>query len=164
MDASLHGRFKEFVGPVTFNFKYVTDGHYGGEWIGNRTINFYATNPGQLPEINIFHEMGHLIEKDILGGRPSAELESNTFYDSNNTFVMGVRDGSYDRQTCWGYGPGCRADNPWIFEQHPRSWEPDGNTGDEEFADMYLNYTAGTIDITSAPGITRFNFMSRWLR
>ncbi len=163
MDASLHWKFKEFVGSVTFNFKYVTDGHYGGTWQGNYTIDFYATNAGQLPENNIFHEMGHVIENDILGGKPSADLASNTYNDSNGNFVMGIRDGSYDRQTYLGYGPGCAANDPWNYEQHPRSWEPDGNTGGEEFADMYLNYVAGTIDIGSTPGITRYNFMRRWL-
>lgn len=163
MNATLHWKFKEFVGPVTINFKYVSDGHYGGEWQGNITIDFYATNAGQLPEINVFHEMGHLIENDILGGKPSADLERKTYNDSNGDFVMGIREGKYDRQTCLGYGPGCDASDPWNFEQHPRSWEPDGNTGGEEFADIFLNYVAGTINMASAPGLTRFNFMSQWL-
>ncbi|GAP18551.1 protein containing RHS repeat-associated core domain [Levilinea saccharolytica] len=163
INGALHWKFAEFVGPVTINFKYITTGKYGGEWQGNKTINFWGTNAGQLPEINIFHEFGHLIEQDVLRGKPGAELESNSFYDSYGNFVMGLRNGSYDRQTCWGYNSGCNVNNPWNFEQHPRSWEPDGNTGGEEFADMFLNYVAGSIDMMSGPGLTRFNFMTKWL-
>ncbi|MRR30757.1 RHS repeat-associated core domain-containing protein, partial [bacterium] len=46
MNAALHWKFKEFVGSVTYNFKYVSDGHYGGVWQGNNTINFKSTSAG----------------------------------------------------------------------------------------------------------------------
>jgi len=164
MNAALHWKFKEFIGSVTINFKYITTGKYGGEWQGNKTIDFWGTNAGQLPDVNIFHEFGHVIEQDILGGRPGSDLESNSFYDSNDNFVMGIPNGSYDRQTGLGYTSSCGAGvYACSTEQHTRAWEPDGNTGGEEFADMFLNYVAGTIDIESAPGVTRFEYMSGWL-
>jgi len=63
MDAALHWEFKEFIGSLTINFRYVSNGNYGGLFRGNKTIDFWGTNAGQLPLENIFHEFGHLPEQ-----------------------------------------------------------------------------------------------------
>lgn len=136
-------------------------GYYGGVTRG-LSIEFHA-DPGAIPYLNIYHEFGHLMD-NACGDVFSTVLDHYSGY-SGDVFVFGRNsNGIYDRQPGRGYT------SPRIWdpvrnsnvaaEQHPRNWEPDGNTAVEEWADMWANYVAGNIDLEKSTGQARFNFVS----
>lgn len=51
-----------------------------------------------------------------------------------------------------------------LAEQHGRDWEPDGNTANEEWADMWANYAASNIDLASEAGRLRADWITNILR
>jgi hypothetical protein len=124
-----------------------------------------STIDGQYPVENLVHEFGHLIDNVLFGGEAGHVLERSTITDSEGEFVMGIgKDGKYDRQTGLGYFKSCGATAlACQTEQHTRAWEPDGNTGPEEWADMFMNYVQETIDMNSPAGITRSGYVEEFL-
>ena len=135
-------------------------GFYSG-WTSNQSITFYA-DPGKIPYQNIYHKFAHVFDNssdDVF----SKVLDNYSGY-AGDIFVFGINSsGKYDRQDGLGY----ISENVWdpnrnmyvAAEQHKRSWEPYGNTGSEEWADMYANYIAGNINLDSLEGYRRYGFI-----
>ena len=159
MNYKLNHQLKR-IGKVSIYYQRYTDGTWGGYWNGARSITFSTTNDGQLPAQNVYHEFTHIIDNVMTDGQAGNILNQVTVTDSNGEFVMGLNEkGDYDRQSGLGYTEPCsQGANYCINEQHPRGWEPTGNTGSEEFADIGVNYFNGSINMDSAAGRARYDY------
>ena len=143
--------FTGIFGPQTF--KLITTEGFGGWW-NNGVVELWGDFPYELVE----HELGHIFDT-MLGDIPGDELDQGIFAQ-NGEFVTGKRRGFYDRGEL-GFKITVRqkhsTSTPYYYTQlHPRIWEPSGNTNDEEFADMFMNFLNGTFtdDIMVLPVLT----------
>ena len=87
-------------------------------------------------------------------------LDNSSVYDANGDFVMGREDGVYNRKHGLGYSPQCKYTTvACSTEQHPIDWTGgggpgNGNTAIEEWAELFMNYNAGTF-ANNAAGTAR---------
>jgi hypothetical protein len=145
--------FLLIYGPMTF---YYGDKQAGalplhGYWgiSGNHSITF---QPGKVKARLVGHELGHelafLLHDSHVGyarePQHPVEMLIQEGVWADGEFVTGNRNGSYDRNggLTAQEGNGYRSDDyheEWQY--HPRSMGKDGNSADEDFADIYLNWT-----------------------
>jgi hypothetical protein len=173
MNIALNGKFKDITGSSTINYQTITapcpsedrcttyGGDYGSTVTGEITLR--ERNPGDLPVYNIYHEYGHFIDNVSLNGLAGDTLQTTPLNASNGVHVAGpdVSNGAYDR-THDGYLGSCSSGYACQYEQHPREWGG-GNTGAEDFADMFMNYIDGNIDMASFAGQARAGYVEQWL-
>jgi hypothetical protein len=120
-------------------------GTWGGRW-SNGTLKLH----GDFPVGLVLHEVAHIFDT-LAGDVPSTTLENNTIQTADGQYVGGVIEGSFQRselgfQITWRskYMTGYKIGNQNVYTQlHPPSWESYDPAG-EEFADMFMNYVAGT--------------------
>jgi hypothetical protein len=125
--------------PATHNEKGY-EGYYG--WTSGQQIQFY----GRLSPQNMIHEFGHRINNsNNQGFTDLLDDPGNAVYDVNGNFVTGNRGNGYDRG---GNQPapnnGYRSDAWCPYQCHPRNMDAQGNTANEEWGDMFLNFVLDT--------------------
>jgi RHS repeat-associated protein len=152
---ALNNRLKYLVGGAKFWLKNqdTSNGQYhGSTHLDGSGIDFYTVGDAALRQINVYHEVGHLLDnvpdlKDKFTNAVSAQ--TNPSWISNNRInadalkSLTINDPNYDspspqaRQTYSGYGPS------------------------EQWADAFGNYVAANIDLSDpdGPGVAMYNFV-----
>ncbi len=166
IDAALNGMLKTLLnGPKTFYIKW-NQNNYGGTTYPQR-INFRYN--GRFPYLLIYHEMGHLLNYS-LGGRFVNALNHGEV-TADGEVVMG-RDkpqSDYHRNNWAGYKDHYLTDpNGFTLRalMHPAGagdFDGTGNTPDEDWGDMFANFVAGNIDLTTAAGKARYDWTIKYL-
>jgi RHS repeat-associated protein len=116
------------------------EGFYG--WTSGSKIQFY----GHLSPQDMIHEFGHRINNaDSQGFTNLLDDPDHAVYDVNGSFVTGNTGKGYNRG---GNQPapnnGYRSDSPCPYQCHPRNMDAAGNTANEEWADMFMNFIGNT--------------------
>lgn len=162
MNKSMNGKFKDVIGETSVDFRH-TNQYMGGQWLNNHIIFLYMYFTNTVPLQLIYHEFGHLVDYEIFGGGPHDMLANNSFTTSDGTFVMGKQGNNYNRQGGEGYFHPCAPNQDYcLSELHPRSLDSEGNTGYEEWADMFSNYVNGSF-AQNPIGDVRKQFVERWM-
>lgn len=173
MNNKFKGALKSLINGAIFLHENKAAGTYGGTtWLSGAGITFRFDPKATVPNQNVYHEVAPLI--DIRFGNYFTDtLDSSSVYTEDGDFVMGRRNGNYDRQVgighsardvCDPYWSGCSID----AEQHPGTinstsiWDQTGNTADEEWADLIANYVSGNIS-NDDYGAARANWLSNIL-
>lgn len=164
---------RTLIGSSTFYRGASELGEYSG-WtkLNGSSITFFFNSDQTAPNQNVFHEVGHLIDFKA-GGYFSNMLNSSAVYDANGDFVMGTLDGKYNRKDA-RYDKSftkSRVTNTtystWSTvsaQQHPGTisstdaWGIEGNTADEEWADLIANYAVNNF-ANNAGGIARVQWI-----
>ena len=140
--------FRDSMGKTTISSEDYPPGNYYGETDGS-VITFY----GYLSPEDMIHELGHRINNAANQGLTNLLNDpSHTVFDMHNKFVTGNRGNGYDR----GGGNaaplnGYITDRPACpYQCHPRWMEPNGNSANEEWADMFMNFIGDTFANNSA--------------
>jgi RHS repeat-associated protein len=137
----LTNAFRDSMGKTTIISEDYPPGNYYGETDGS-VITFY----GHLSPEDMIHELGHRINNAANQGLTNLlDDPSYAVFDMHNKFVTGNRGNGYDRG---GGNPapqnGYRSDLPCPYQCHPRSMDASGNTANEEWADMFMNFIGNT--------------------
>jgi len=171
--------FLAVFGPMTFYYGDKDPGasKLNGYWgiSGDHKITFL---PGKVTSRLVGHELGHELSHllyDNLAGyvnipdHPvSMLIHTGVWVDGK--FVTGNRYGSYDRNGGLSAkdGNGYRSDDyhdGWQY--HPRSMGADGNTADEDWADIFLNWSFNSFaDNTHGKALFTWtdSHMDTWLK
>ena len=165
MNSKLEGLFKSIFNGTSIKLMENTDPNlYQSSVSGMKMTIYWGSAPSYE---HICHEFGHIMDS-VYDELPTEVLKNSTINDENGAFVMGERnvDGTmkYDRQPGLGYSPPCRSTTvACSTEQHPIDWRGnvgDGNNGDEEWGELFMNYMTGGFDLDSAPGRKRMEWTS----
>lgn len=164
-DEAIGGNLSKFTSGLTFSFSYDAY-HYGGLTSHNGNIAFHGNT---LPYQNIYHELSHSIDY-VSGGFFTTHLDRITVQTNNGDYVMG---GPNYQRNGFGYNQ-TRVSDPNFLngieaEQHSNrthcdrvGWCENGNTANEEWADLVANYVSGNFSDTGPfadYGITRKNWV-----
>jgi RHS repeat-associated protein len=155
------GTLKSLIGGTTLDYESQASGTYGGttRWDGSG-ITFRFDSSQTAPYHNVYHEVAHLINIRF-GNFFTDALDNSSVYTVDGEFVMGRRNGNYDRQTGLGYTSADVCDPYWNgcsidAEQHPGNinstseWGMVGNTANEEWADLVANYASDNLSDDNA--------------
>jgi len=156
IDKSLNGKLKAFVGGATFYWddEYIPGSEYHGYTRHNKTVTFYTRNNSAIPQMNFFHEFGHLI--DSLPG-PLFDVFSKDLDDEPNKSMLVL--GGYINENALLSSRVSDSNYP-LGIQAIQASKADLN---EQWADIFANYMAGNIDMTSIEGQTMQGFVNRTL-
>jgi hypothetical protein len=171
--------FRMVFGDMTFYYGDKPAGALplSGFW-GRSGAHNITFQPGKVTPRLVEHELGHEFafllydEKKGYAKLPHHPLSMliNQGVWSNGEFVTGNRNGSYDRNggLSAADGNGYRSDNyldEWQY--HPRSMGDDGNSADEDWADIFLNWSNDSF-ADNPHGKSLFDWtdsnMEMWLR
>jgi hypothetical protein len=144
---------------------------------GDHQITF---QPGKVTDELVEHELGHelafLLYDNNKGfenipNHPIEKLIHEGVWTEDGDFVTGDRNGSYDRNggLTSKEGNGYRSDDYHEgFQLHPRTMGPDGNSADEDWADIFMNWTSDGSFAPNSHGEALFKWvntnMPTWLR
>lgn len=155
IDKAMNGNLKTFVDGATFYWddEYIPGQDYHGYTRHNKTITFYTRNNSAIPQMNIFHEFGHLI--DSLPG-PLFDVFSNDLDDEANKSMLVL--GGYINENALLSSRVADSNYPNRIQAIQASKADDVN---EQWADIFANYVAGNIDMTdpNGPGIAMDAFV-----
>ena len=151
IDNALNGTLNSLVGGATFWLKKQTGtGQYrGATHLDGTGIDFYTRGTDAIRQMNIFHEVGHLLDnvpglKDVFTHAVDHENNpswvSNGYVNADAALISGrVPDANYgDVDATQAYNPG----------------------SSEEWADAFANYVAGNIDLAKPAGASMHNFVT----
>jgi hypothetical protein len=150
---SIADAFHMVFGDMTFYYGDKPPGSLplSGYW-GRSGAHSITFQPGKVTSRLVGHELGHELafllydsQKGYanLPDHPVSMLIDEGIWD-NGEFITGNRNGSYDRNGGLSAqdGNGYRSDDyhdEWQY--HPRTMGVDGNSADEDWADIFLNWT-----------------------
>jgi hypothetical protein len=168
IDVAVGGMLKTLLGTPK-KFLREESATYSGTAYGHQ-INFRFSN--KLPHQLIYHEMGHLLNF-AQGRKYTYSLDHTAVYtgypNQTGEFVMG-RDcpttgkcnNPYNRIDGQGYIQHPVIKDPSGYnaetEMHPRKMSADGNTANEEWADLFANFVAGNFD-SGDTGRAKYNWV-----
>ncbi len=152
IDNVLNGKLKSLVDGASFwlQKQNASDGQYHGvTHLDGSGIDFYTLNNDTLRQMNVYHEVGHLLDnvpalKDVF----TNEVAGQVFEDDAGNYLFGgsgVGKISYSTLK----SPSVYDPNHGTAEalQH-RSTDPS-----EQWADMFANYVAGNIQTEGGGGM-----------
>jgi hypothetical protein len=147
----LNGKFKSLVGGAVFKLRNQdeNEGFYHG-WTQSEGIDFYTIGTNAIFQMNIYHEVGHLLD--------SVPRTKNVFRDA-------VSD---EDSPSWVLNKIINSDAlieyPWVTDdltysnvQALQTYRDQGPA--EQWADAFANYIACNIDFFAAPGAAMYNFV-----
>jgi hypothetical protein len=151
IDITLNGKLKSFVSGATFWLKNqnVADGQYhGSTHLDGSGINFYKLSGEALRQMNIFHEVGHLLDnvpglKDVFTN--AVDNESNPNWVTNGYVSQNALKGSQVADPYYQTTDAVQAYNPGPSE---------------EWADAFANSVAGNINLASPEGRSMNSFVN----
>ncbi|MFZ5883976.1 MAG: RHS repeat-associated core domain-containing protein [Chloroflexota bacterium] len=170
MNNKFNGTLKSLINGAIFLHENKAAGTYGGAtWLSGAGITFRFAPKETAPNQNVYHEVAHLIDIRF-GDYFTDTLDGSSIYTEDGDFVMGRRNGNYDRQVGIGYSSRNVCDPHWSgcsidAEQHPgtinstSAWGQSGNTADEEWGDLVANYVSGNIS-NNGYGAARANWLN----
>ena len=146
------GRINHFTMGTTYSFTYNST-NYGGITTGGN-ISFHGWKGG-IPYQNFYHEVAHAIDNQS-DSFFTNQLSAKIITDEDGNYVMGGSTSEYNRNSR-GYVSEVISDPNGLkvdAQQHPgslscaatTSWCADGNTADEEWADLIANFVSGNFD------------------
>lgn len=153
IDSALNGNLKSLSQGWTFrmqNQKGGGDYHGVTSTDGTMTIDFYTLGKDIIRQMNIYHEVGHLIDNvpDMENIFTNGVAEK-AWEDQSGTYLFGGRDAGSINTSLTLINPyGVYDPNYGTAEaiQHA------GGDPSEQWADMFANYVAGNINTRKAPG------------
>jgi hypothetical protein len=117
---------------------------------GTMTIDFYTLGDDALRQMNIYHEVGHLI--DNVPGMENVftnGVASRVWKDQNGTYLFGGRDaGDINVRLTL-------TNENFVYDPnygYAEAIQHRGGNPSEQWADMFANYVAGNIDTSAMPG------------
>jgi len=157
VDKALNGQTKAILGPTTFILNWHSgEGDYGGTSYPGLTI-FEATTT--IPSQNLYHEVAHLLNY-ASGGAFERRVDAQTHEVAGN-YIFGGSAGIMSERHGFGLKFSDLTDpNYGIITdviQHPDT-DPS-----EQWSDLFANYAAGNIDLSSGAGQEIFTFVNRSL-
>lgn len=131
------------IGGSVFTLnKYDTDKYHGQT--GTGYIDFMTGGSFPSPYINIFHEVGHLIDANSEGGNHF----TNTFNNSKRTWI--APNGKINTSALKSKNV---SDPYWTAGQDAlQGTNYTSQQPDEQWADTFANYVAGNINTATGPG------------
>jgi RHS repeat-associated protein len=149
---AINGKLKSLIGGSIFTLNNYTEKQYHG-WTGEDPythityIDFETGSSFPSPFINIFHEVGHLIDVNSAGGNHySQDLASQ-----NRNWIT---EGKVDVNVL--LNPKV-SDPYWIHGQDALQGGNHTGTGlDEQWADTFANYVAGNIKSPEGDDMNKF--------
>jgi hypothetical protein len=151
IDDKLNGQLKPKIKGSTFTLNGYDTDHYHGN-TGTKYIDFETGGSFPSPYINIFHEVGHLIDANSEGGNHF----SNALTHYNHTWI--AQDGKINLIAL--LNPDV-SDPYWTTGQDAlQGTNYSGTTPDEQWADTFANYVAGNINMVEDIGNDMYNFTS----
>ena len=154
---ALGGKAYSLVRGATFKLaEYTKDaGEYYGLTEGT-TVTFFTKVGAAIRQMNIYHEVGHLINN--MPG--SIDVFSNALTDATDRSFVG--DNGYIVAEALIAHPNVFTDPNYSSVQAIQASE-DGDV--EAWADAFANYVAGNIDLSkpTGPGVSMYNFVTNVL-
>jgi RHS repeat-associated protein len=148
---AVNGRLKSLIGGSEFTLNnYTTDKYHGNT--GTRYIDFQTGGSFPPPYINIFHEVGHLIDVNSAGG----DYYGDALTGYNTTWI--TPEGKIDKTVLINQ----RVTDPhWPLGEDPlQGTNHTGQGPNEQWADTFANYVAGNINVLTTAGNDMYNFTS----
>jgi RHS repeat-associated protein len=163
IDNVLTGRFSRLVWGATFRHsEYIPTPEncslpdlscrYRG-WASGQSITFYTIGDDAIRQMNIYHEVGHLIENmpgmiDVFS--TALQQEDNASYINNNGYI--------DKHALLTLD---LTNDPHYVSVQAR--QASNNSVFEQWADVFANYIAGNINMYSSQGQAMNEFVTRVL-
>jgi RHS repeat-associated protein len=148
---AMNNMLKPIIAGTTFRLmKHGGDGSYNGQTTGN-SIDFYTIGDVALRQMNIYHEVGHLLNN------VTDEAFENAVSNEDNPSWVGddqkVNPAALKSDTITN-------DPNWASVQARQAYKDFGAS--EQWADAFANYVAGNIDMSKAdsPGTDMYNFVT----
>jgi RHS repeat-associated protein len=160
IDSALRGMLKSLLATPKRFYHYSNDTDRYKGMTHDDYINFMVKN--QFPYHLIYHEMGHLLD-NALGDKFTYSLDHKAVYDAAGNWVMGrncpedipVQECKepYDRIKGIGYTLE-RIQDPAGFPVHAELHPPeeDGKSSQEDWGDIFANYVAGNLNLSTDAG------------
>ena len=155
IDATLNGNLKSLAQNWTFRLmnQNPADGAYHGvtHIDGSRIIDFYTLNTQAIRQMNIYHEVGHLIDNTTgMEDYFTNAIRNRVWKDSAGQYLFG----GYEAGTINAYAT---LKSPYsVYDPNYGSAEAIQHASSdpsEQWADMFANYVAGNIYTdNNAPG------------
>jgi hypothetical protein len=150
---ALNGNLKSLSQGWTFLMQNQTGGgsyHGVTSTDGTMTIDFYTIGNDKMRQMNIYHEVGHLV--DNVPGMENVftnGVAARVWEDQNGRYLFGgLNAGSINT--------GLTLINPFsVYDPNHGTAEAIQHAGgdpSEQWADMFANYVAGNINTSKAPG------------
>jgi RHS repeat-associated protein len=156
VDKILNGKLESLVKGATFKLieqDKSKGGQYHGEThtIGPTGIDFYTVGDDAIRQMNIYHEVGHLLDNVP----KSKDVFMNAVENENSP--SWVADGYINKDALISQ----RINDP-NYALGPRAIQAYVPGAAEEWADAFANYVAGNIDLSQAqgPGADMYNFVT----
>jgi hypothetical protein len=150
IDNVLNGNLKGTIGSVTFTLNSHPDGGYMG-WTVGQTVDFY--NNTTIPLQNLYHEFGHVLNN--LPGRDNAfsdalhNLDDPSFITDANILDKSALKSLIVNDPYRGAHVGAIQALPATRTDSKEQW-----------ADIFANYVAGNINMSTDPGRDMYNFVT----
>jgi hypothetical protein len=167
IDGALNSHLKSFLGGKKYFYHQTNDnGKYSG-FTSPDNITFHFGSNTILPHQLIYHEMGHLLNYSF-NNKFDHDLENGEVYTSDGELVMGtIPPKEYIRHNMLGYKNPQLNDPSGVIVQailHPAGtgdpFPPHGNSATEDWGDLFANYVANNIDLSTAAGRARLNWLA----
>jgi len=152
INVALNGKLKSLVGGATFKWGEHDPGGGNTTYHGltyGRTISFFNIGNAAIRQVNIFHEFRHLIDNspgmvDVFSRDPGINnpdfLDNDGYLDTNALVDQGMIQHSYSINT--------DDQSERLIAQQ------------EHWADIFANYVAGNIDLSSPQGSAMNTFVT----
>jgi hypothetical protein len=152
IDNAINGKLKSWVGGTSFwlENQNANNGQYHGvTHLDGSGIDFYTLNDDILRQMNIYHEVGHLLDnvpglKDVF----TKEVTGQVFTDDAGNYLFG------------GYGVGnishSTLKNASVYDPNygtAEAFQHASTDPSEQWADMFANYVAGNIETEGNGGM-----------
>ena len=148
---AVNGKLKSLIGGSVFTLNDYTEGYYHGN-TDKGYIDFETGVPLPPPYINIFHEVGHLIDVNSAGGN----YYSGKLANQNRNWI--TPEGRIDTNALLNKEI---SDPYWPNPQDAlQGTNHTGQGPNEQWADTLENYVAGNIDVLTTAGNDMYNFTS----
>jgi RHS repeat-associated protein len=151
IDDALNGQLKSWVGGAIFWLKKQNSGgqYRGVTHLDGSGIDFYTLGNDAIRQINIYHEVGHLID-NVPGLK---DVFTNSVEDENPSWVSNdyISQGALEEYRI-SNDPNYNSPGPQAIQAY--------NPGPaEQWADAFANYVAGNINLASSEGRDMYNFV-----
>ena len=151
VDSVLNGNLKSLVRGSEFKLmkEYVDGSQYHG-WTEGNGIEFYTLGNAAIRQMNIYHEIGHLIDNALKDVFEQAVIDegSPSWVDGNLGIDSDALKSLYPSDPNWGHAQA---------RQTYRDFGPS-----EQWAGAFANYVAGNINLSkpNGPGVEMYNFVN----
>lgn len=155
MDSALLGQVKSLFGGRTLKLSEYSPTAscptctYGG-WTSSGTITFYTTDNEPIRQMNVYHEFGHLIDSwPITEDRFSSALGA-----ADRSFIT---EGGYVNSAALLEYPKVTTD---LNYSQVQAIQASNSNQYEQWGDVFANYVAGNINMSSPQGLEMARFVN----